>query len=80
MKATIKAESDHNPKAQEHEYKVGQQIWLDERNFLSKHRKLAANWSGPFIITKVRDSGNIMIKLDKKEINVNVNRIKSYIA
>jgi hypothetical protein len=80
MKATIRAESDHNKKAQEHEYKVGQQIWLDERNFLSKNRKLAANWSGPFFITKVRDNGNIRIKLNRKEINVNVNRIKPYIA
>ena len=80
MKATTRAESDHNKKAQEHEYKVGQQIWLDERNFLSKNRKLAANWSGPFYITKVRDNGNIRIKLDRKEINVNVNRIKPYIA
>jgi hypothetical protein len=59
---------------------VGQQIWLDERNFLSKNRKLAANWSGPFFITKVRDNGNIRIKLNRKEINVNVNRIKPYVA
>ena len=75
MKATIRAESDHNRKAQVHEDKVGQQIWWDERNFLSKNRKLAANWSGPFIITKVRDIGNIGINLDRKEINVNVNHI-----
>ena len=80
MKATIRAESDHNRKAQEHEYQEGQQIWLDERNFLTKNRKLAAKWSGPFLITKVRDNGNIRIKLEKKEINVNVHRIKPYIA
>jgi hypothetical protein len=66
--------------AQEHQYQVGQQIWLDERNFLSKNRKLAPNWSGPFLITKVRDNGNIRIKLNRKEINVNVNRIKPFIA
>ena len=76
MKATIRAESDHNRKVQGHDYKVGQQIWLDE----SKNTKLAAKWSGPFIITKVRDNGNIRIKLERKEINVNVNRIKPYIA
>jgi hypothetical protein len=80
MKATSRAEQDHNRKAQEHQYQVGQQIWLDERNFLSKNRKLAPNWSGPFLITKVRDNGNIRIKLNKKEINVNVNRIKPFIA
>jgi hypothetical protein len=40
---------------------------------------LAPNWSGPFLITKIRDNGNIRIQLDKKEINVNVNRIKPFI-
>jgi hypothetical protein len=80
MKATSRAEQDHNRKAQEHQYQVGQQIWLDERYFLSKNRKLAPNWSGPFLITKVRDNGSIRIKLNRKEINVNVNRIKPFIA
>jgi hypothetical protein len=79
-KATSRAEQDHNSKAQEHQYQVGQQIWLNEGNFLSKNRKLAPNWSGPFLITKVRDNGNIRNKLNRKEINVNVNRIKPFIA
>ncbi len=80
MKATSSAEQDLNRKAQEHQYQVGQQIWLEERNFLSKNRKLSPNWSGPFLITKVRDNGNIRIKLNRKVINVNVNRIKPFIA
>jgi hypothetical protein len=37
MKATMRAEQDHNKKATLHDYKVGQQIWLDEQNFLSKN-------------------------------------------
>jgi hypothetical protein len=80
MKATSRAEQDHNRKAQEHQYQVGQQVWLNERNFLSKNRKLAPNWSGPFLITKVRDNSNIRIKLNRKEINIIVNRIKPFIA
>jgi hypothetical protein len=80
MKATSRAEQDHNRKAKEHQYQVGQQIWLDERNFLSKNRKLAPNWSGPFVITQVRDNGNIRIIMERKDINVNVNRIKPFIA
>jgi hypothetical protein len=40
MKATMRAEQDHNKKAEIHSYKVGQQIWLDECNFLSKNCKL----------------------------------------
>jgi len=53
---------------------------LDECNSLNKNKKLAPNWSGPFLITKVRDNGNIRIQLVKKEINVNVNRIKPFFA
>jgi len=37
-------------------------------------------WVGPFLISKVRDNGNIRIQLDKNDINVNVNRIKPFIA
>jgi len=80
MKATTQAEQDHNRKAELHDYKGGQQIWLHERNFLTKNCKLAPKWAGPYLITKVRDNGNIRIQLDKREINVNVNRIKSFIA
>jgi hypothetical protein len=43
MKATTRAEQDRNHKAQEHQYHVGQQIWLDEQKFLSKNKKLAPN-------------------------------------
>ncbi len=78
MKATTRAEQDHNRKVREHKYEVGQHIWLDEQNFLSKNQKLAPKWSGPFVITKVRDNGDIRIKLNRKEINVN--RIEPFIA
>ncbi len=40
IKATTRAEQDHNRKVQEHQYQEGQQMWLDECNFLSKKR----NW------------------------------------
>ena len=53
-------------------------VWLDERNFLHKNRKLAANWSGPYPILKVTDHGNVHIRFGRREINVNVDRIKPY--
>jgi hypothetical protein len=81
MKATTRAEViDHNCKGQEHRHQVGQQIWLDEHNFLSKKQKLVPNWAGPFVIIKVRDNCNIRIKLERKEININLNRIKPFVA
>ncbi len=79
MKATTRAEQDQK-KAELHDYKVEQNIWLDKRNFINKKHQLALNWFGPFLITKVRDNGYIRIQLDKKKINVNVNRIKPFIA
>jgi len=41
---------------------------------------LAPKWAEPFLITKVRDNRNFRIQLDKKEIYVNVNRIKPFIV
>ena len=78
MKATDRYEADHNKKAQPYNYQVGQMVWLDERNFLHKNRKLAANWSGPYPILKVTDHGNVHIRFGRREINVNVDRIKPY--
>jgi hypothetical protein len=48
MKATTSGEQDHKKKAEIHDYKVGQQIWLDDCNFLNKNKKLSPNWFGPF--------------------------------
>jgi len=48
MKASTSEEQDHKNKAEIHDYKVGQQIWLDDCNFLNKNKKLAPNWFGPF--------------------------------
>jgi hypothetical protein len=77
---SLQAARDHNKNAELHEYKVGQQICLDKHNFLTKNKKLVPKWVGPYHIIKVRDNGNIRIQLDKKEININVNCIKPFIA
>ncbi len=67
MKAT-RAEDDNNKQA--HEYKRGSTNLAGQaQNFLHKNKKLVPNWSGPFLITKVIDNGNIRIQFDKKEIN-----------
>ena len=55
-------------------------VWLDERNFLHKNRKLAANWTGPYAITKVHDNGVVVIQKGAKSIVVNVDRIKPYVS
>jgi hypothetical protein len=80
MEATQQAEFDHNKKAHPFNYVAGQMVWLDERNFLHKNRKLAANWTGPHAITKVHDNGVVVIQKGNKSIVVNVDRIKPYVS
>ena len=60
-------------------YTIGQLVWLNEFNFLGKNRKLSANWSGPYPIVKIFQ-GVVDLKLPRRSIRVNVNRIKPYIA
>ena len=79
MQATQRAEADHNRNALPYNYIVGQMVWLDERNFLHKNRKLAANWTGPYPITKIRDTGVVTIQRGSKSMTINVDRIKPYV-
>ena len=79
MKATLQAEHDHNKHARPYDYQQGQMIWLDERNFLSKNRKLSPNWTGPYPITKIKNNGVVTLQKMGKSITVNVDRIKPYV-
>ena len=79
MRATERGEFDHNKKAHPFNYVAGQMVWLDERNFLHKNRKLAQNWTGPYPITKIHSNGVVVIQKGSKSIVVNVDRIKPYI-
>ena len=79
MILTNRAEHDHNRHAHPYHYVPGQMVWLDEKNFLHKNRKLAANWTGPYPITKVTDHGVVTLQKGHKNIIVNVDRIKPYV-
>ena len=79
LAATLRAETDHNKSAHPFNYVIGQMVWLDERNFLHKNRKLAANWTGPYPIIKVQNNGVVTIQRGTKAIVINVDRIKPYL-
>jgi hypothetical protein len=62
-------------------YAVGQQVFLDEHNFLHKNRKLAAQFSGPHIIEKLIGKTNAQLRLKNgKSTIVHLNRIKPFLS
>ena len=44
---------DHNKKANPREFKEGDWVLLEMKNFLSKNRKLSEIYKGPYIIVKI---------------------------
>jgi transposase InsO family protein len=79
MVASQQAETQFNKKASPYNYTVGQMVWLDERNFLGRNRKLSPNWTGPYAITKVFDAGVVELQLANRKTRVNVARVKPYL-
>ena len=73
-------QQQHNSNAQPHTYAPGQMVWLDERNFLGRNRKLSPNWTGPYPILQTFPTGVIELQLQNRKIRVNVGRIKPYIS
>jgi len=80
LQATQESANYFNKFAAPHNYKVGQRVWLDVRNFLGKNRKLAANWEGPYNILKVFDKGVVDLQLPNRVLRVGVQRLKPYIS
>jgi len=71
--------NQHDKHARPHSFKIGQNVMLQEMNFLHKNPKLARQWSGPHIIVDINDT-NATIRLHKtnKLKVVNVQRIKPF--
>ena len=68
----------YNRSAHPHNYAQGQMVWLDERNFLGRNRKLSPNWTGPYTILQVFPAGVVELQLPTRKLRVNVGRIKPY--
>jgi len=62
-------------------YQVGQKVLLDEHAFLHKNRKLAPNWSGPHVITRLLHDTNVELLLaNNKRSVVHINRLKPFLT
>ena len=78
--STEENEEIFNRKAEPHHYQVHQLVLLDEHSFLGKNTKLAAKWSGPHRITRLKGPVNVELLTSKgKHLVVHVNRIKPYL-
>ncbi|MGV1013323.1 MAG: DDE-type integrase/transposase/recombinase, partial [Flavobacterium sp.] len=80
MQASDQMQAQFNKKASPYDYAVNQLVWLDERNFLGRNRKLSPNWTGPYKITQVFNAGVVELQLRNRKLRVNVARIKPYIV
>ena len=73
-------QQQHNATAQPHTYAIGQMVWLDERNFLGRNKKLSPNWTGPYPILRTFPTGVLELQLTHRKIRVNVGRVKPYVT
>jgi len=74
-------EQNFNDKVNPTNYVIGQQVFLDEHNFLNKNRKLAPKYSGPHVIQKLLHGTNAQIKLKNgRSTIVHLNRLKPFLS
>ncbi len=80
INASDEMQAQFNKKASPYNYVPDQLVYLDVQNFLGRNRKLAPKWMGPYPISKVFDAGVVQLKLNNRQLRVNVSRIKPYIS
>jgi len=68
----------YDAKAQPHQFKIGQKIFLNDSTSLGKNSKLSPNWTGPYEIIDLNDN-NAKIKFKNKLKVVNIARIKPFL-
>ncbi len=78
--ASDKAERQFNKKTEPHAFLPDQLVLLDEHSFLAKNQKLAAKWSGPHKILRLKGECNVelLLRHNNKKLIVHVNRLKPY--
>jgi hypothetical protein len=80
MSATDVAKTHFDKTATHHEFAVGQQVLLENYNFLGKNTKLAEKFAGPFTILQKRGNHNLELQLrNGKTCIVNTSRVKPYL-
>jgi hypothetical protein len=71
---------DHDKKANPRSFKVGDTVLIQVKDFLTKNKKLAESFKGPFLVTRVspNNTATIRSRTGKKEYNYNTDMLKMY--
>jgi hypothetical protein len=70
----------HDKKAKENDFLMGQKVWYLETSFLGKNNKLAPKYCGLAIIIHVNESV-AKLKMEKNKLKtMNVNKLKHFFA
>ena len=71
----------HDKRIRPREFEIGQKVLLYNSRFKLFPGKLRTKWSGPFEISKVYESGAVVLKADDgREFTVNGQRVKHYLG
>jgi transposase InsO family protein len=68
----------HDKKAKDHDFSIGQQVWYLQTEFIGKNKKLAPKYIGPATIIEINKSV-AKLKTDKNKVKtLNVNKLKHF--
>jgi len=74
----IQYKEQHDKKAKDHDFSIGQQVCYMQSEFLGKNRKLAPTYIGPASIIEINKSV-AKIKMDKNKVKtLKVNKLKHF--
>jgi len=74
----IQFKEQHDKKAKDHNFSIGQQVWYMQSEFLGKNKKLAPKYIGQATIIEINKSV-AKIKTDKNKVKMlNLNKLKHF--
>ena len=80
IEVTDKSKTNFDSKIAPLKFSVGQLVWLDERNFLGRNKKLSPNFTGPHSILQIFNENVAELNVKNRRMRVNLCRLKPYVA
>ena len=68
---------DKNTNTKPHSYKIGDKVYItNDASKLGRSRKISSRYLGPYEIISVDSKTNVTIRINKKNVQVHVDRLK----
>jgi hypothetical protein len=74
-----KYKNSYDQNSAQHNFAIGQKVWLSDTTSIGKNAKLAPNWIGPYEIVDVNDT-NAKLKIKNKLKIVNIAHLKPFVG